>query len=435
MRQTFYNAIGYIGLASCISFITACGSSDDDSILEAPKNAGQLDVVLTPDSSPIEIDSDLSFTYYANEPYGDDDRNVLDIYLPASNEPTALVIYVHGGGFFAGDKAAAYNSPDDINAFLSSNVAFASINYRLLEVPGFTPGYNNDGISPNDSEGISKPLSDVKKALQYLRYNAKNFNIDPDRIAMYGVSAGAISSLWLAYSDDMADLSSEDPIDRQSTRLSAAGAIESQGSLDLVRWESDILTSLGFTLETGLTLGAGSLMESFYGLPSDAGNTYANTITAIRSTEGELAVLRSSLDIPALIDSTDSPVYLNSSYVSIAETLSDLSCLGAMGALGAAQAAYESAALEEQVSAGIALNNALETAVTSCGLTSVNELVGVDFALLSDKLINAILHYPTHALVVHDAANNAGAIVESHIPELEIVSSMSVSEFILSYLD
>ena len=56
-----------------------------------------------------------------------------------------------------------------------------------------------------------------------IRYKAKEWKIDPDRILLTGGSAGAASSMWLATHDDMADPNSDDPVARQSTRV--AGAI------------------------------------------------------------------------------------------------------------------------------------------------------------------------------------------------------------------
>ena len=52
------------------------------------------------------------------------------------------------------------------------------------------------------------------------------------RIAVIGGSAGAASSLWLAYHDDMADPKSDDPVLRQSSRVCGAVAMGGQTTLD-----------------------------------------------------------------------------------------------------------------------------------------------------------------------------------------------------------
>jgi hypothetical protein len=52
---------------------------------------------------------------------------------------------------------------------------------------------------------------------------ARQYNLDPKRVAAAGGSAGAVNALWIAFHDEMADPKSDDPVKRQSTRLSAAG--------------------------------------------------------------------------------------------------------------------------------------------------------------------------------------------------------------------
>jgi len=61
---------------------------------------------------------------------------------------------------------------------------------------------------------------------------AADWQIDPRRIAASGGSAGACSSLWLAFHDDMADPNSSDPVARESTRLLAAAVTGAQTTLD-----------------------------------------------------------------------------------------------------------------------------------------------------------------------------------------------------------
>ena len=48
---------------------------------------------------------------------------------------------------------------------------------------------------------------------------AEEWNIDPDRVALTGGSAGAVNCMWVAYRDDMADPDSDDPVERMSTRV------------------------------------------------------------------------------------------------------------------------------------------------------------------------------------------------------------------------
>jgi acetyl esterase/lipase len=65
-----------------------------------------------------------------------------------------------------------------------------------------------------------------------LRYNARKWNIDPSLVASTGGSAGAGTSMWLAFHDDLAEPDSADPIARQSTRLSCIAIRNGQSSYD-----------------------------------------------------------------------------------------------------------------------------------------------------------------------------------------------------------
>jgi arylformamidase len=75
-------------------------------------------------------------------------------------------------------------------------------------------------------------LHDAARALQFVRSNAAEWNIDPDRIVVTGGSAGGCSGLWLAFHDDLADPGSEDPIARESTRVLGAAVIKAQSTIN-----------------------------------------------------------------------------------------------------------------------------------------------------------------------------------------------------------
>ena len=75
-------------------------------------------------------------------------------------------------------------------------------------------------------------MDDAARAVQFLRSKAGEWNIRKDRIAAAGVSAGACTSLWLAFHKDLADPKSTDPVARESTRLFCAAVQAAQTSLD-----------------------------------------------------------------------------------------------------------------------------------------------------------------------------------------------------------
>ena len=148
--------------------------------------------------------------------YGPHERNVLDLWEAKSDRPTPLLVFIHGGGFRAGDKSAV--PANLIRLCREAGISVASINYRLSQHAPFPA-----------------PMLDGGRAVQYLRSRAKDWNLDPDRVAASGGSAGAGISLWLAFRDDLADPKAEDPVARQSTRLRCAAVLGAQTSYD-PRW-------------------------------------------------------------------------------------------------------------------------------------------------------------------------------------------------------
>lgn len=148
--------------------------------------------------------------------YGSHPRQVLDFYPANSDKPTPVVFYIHGGGWQNGDKKTKPKP------FLDKGISVVAINYR----------YVKNAVEDKVEPPVKAPLEDAARALQYVRSKAAEWNLDKNRIGATGGSAGACSSLWLAFHDDMADPKSKDPISRESTRLYCAAVNGAQVSLD-----------------------------------------------------------------------------------------------------------------------------------------------------------------------------------------------------------
>ncbi len=86
----------------------------------------------------------------------------------------------------------------------------------------------NDGLVPP----VKGPMVDCARALQFTRSKAKEWNLDKTKVALAGGSAGACTSLWIAFHDDLADPNSADPIARESTRVTCAAVSGAQTTLD-----------------------------------------------------------------------------------------------------------------------------------------------------------------------------------------------------------
>jgi dienelactone hydrolase len=135
-------------------------------------------------------------------PYGsapDNDGNpvalLLDLYQPSGDTVSRrpAVVYIHGGGFSQGDKSAGAN----FATYLARRGYVAvSINYRLLAPRGC------GGQDPPPAECAAAALAaqhDTQAAVRWLRANASRYRVDPDRIGTAGGSAGAVTSLLVAW--------------------------------------------------------------------------------------------------------------------------------------------------------------------------------------------------------------------------------------------
>ena len=208
--------------------------------------------------------------------YGPHERNVLDFWKAKSDQPTPVVVFIHGGGFVAGDKSKA-RGDRLVRECLDAGVSYAAINYRYRTG---TP--------------IQDVLRDCARAIQFIRSKAAEWNVDKARLAAHGGSAGAGSSLWLAFHDDLADPRSRDPVLRESSRLAAAGASACQFSYDILAWDTLFAGTNGKYQEIDDRPG-------FSGLKSDE---------ELRGPVGQK--IRADCDMRGLISRDDPPVLLNS---------------------------------------------------------------------------------------------------------------------------
>lgn len=144
--------------------------------------------------------------------YGPHARQVMDIWLAPSATPTPVLFSIHGGGFVSGNKSVPARLLEEC---LNNKISVVAISYR----------YSSQAIAP-------APFHDGARAVQFVRARAKEWNIDPERIAATGGSAGAGICLFLALHDDLADPGNPDPVLRQSTRLRGVVAVNGQTTYD-----------------------------------------------------------------------------------------------------------------------------------------------------------------------------------------------------------
>src|SRR5215510_6188901 len=108
-----------------------------------------------------------------------------DLYLPASSDPCAALVAVHGGGWQLGARSQfQYWGP----YLAERGIAVFAISYRLAK----------KGVKT-----FPHAVQDVLAAVRFVRGRAAEFGIDPDRIGLFGASAGAHLSALAALGGDV----------------------------------------------------------------------------------------------------------------------------------------------------------------------------------------------------------------------------------------
>jgi acetyl esterase/lipase len=120
-------------------------------------------------------------------------RQKLDLYLPA--KPSGpLLVWIHGGGWSAGSKQKPAGLP-----MMKYGFAVASVEYR----------FSQDAVFPAQIE-------DCKAAIRWLRAHAAEYGYDPQRIGVWGASAGGHLAALLGVTGQMRDFDVGENLDQSS---------------------------------------------------------------------------------------------------------------------------------------------------------------------------------------------------------------------------
>lgn len=147
--------------------------------------------------APANLPPDAGFA--GDVPYVKDahERQKLDVAFSKKGGQRPLLAWIHGGAFMGGDKAENHAIWADL---MKRGYAVATINYRL----------SGDAKWPAQ-------ITDCKAAIRFLRAHAKDYNIAPGRIAVWGSSAGGHLAALVGTSGGARKLDVGEHLDQSST--------------------------------------------------------------------------------------------------------------------------------------------------------------------------------------------------------------------------
>jgi acetyl esterase/lipase len=147
--------------------------------------------------------------------YGHKDGMALtfDAITPKENAKGIGIIYIFSSGY-----TSEWIEPNElIRRSLAQGGRFATV----LE-HGFTLFFVRHGSNPRYT--VPEILADVRRATRYIRLHAADYGIDPEKIGVFGNSAGGHLALMLGTAADGGDADAEDPVERASSRVAAVVA-------------------------------------------------------------------------------------------------------------------------------------------------------------------------------------------------------------------
>jgi acetyl esterase len=153
----------------------------------------------------------------------DGQQLTMDYYAPKGAGPHPIAIIIHGGGYQRG------NSKSGSEAYCAdflppAGYAVFSINYRLA--PKYPYPYM---------------VYDVERAIRFLRHKAsRSPDLQANRIALIGGSAGGFLSNMVGLLNLPGDLSAADPVDRESAQVQAVVTLFAQSSFATVPLNADV---------------------------------------------------------------------------------------------------------------------------------------------------------------------------------------------------
>lgn len=198
----------------------------------------------------------------------------LDMARPAGDGPFPAIVFIHGGGWYLGDRSA-YR--DSIQEAAKRGYVAATVSYRLMRFDA------KQKDTTRATPIFPAQVHDVKAAVRWLRANAAKYHIDPERIGATGASAGGHLSLMLGLTDEHAKLEGEGGHPEQSSRIQAVVNVFGPTEMASAQKKS----TLHFLFRLFLD-----------GTPEEAAETYkaASPLTYVSSDDPPVLTLQGDLD-------------------------------------------------------------------------------------------------------------------------------------------
>lgn len=222
-------------LCAATTATTACAS---DNASDTPQPVAQSDSIALTPCPPVGAPGFVTPTVPSGFVYkhdvaigsGGECPITMDIVAPASNpgQPLPVLVYIHGGGWSKGDKN---DHAIQITHYAPSYVGVA-VNYRLTY---------------KDASGVPRNLfpaqiEDVKLAIRFLRAKAADYFLDPDRIGVWGTSAGGHLAALLGTSAGQPALEGNGGWSNQSSAVNAV--VDFSGPADFTTEFADAWNSV-----------------------------------------------------------------------------------------------------------------------------------------------------------------------------------------------
>ncbi|CAE6499568.1 unnamed protein product [Rhizoctonia solani] len=119
-----------------------------------------------------------------------EDCLTLNVWKPANvTDKLPVMVWIYGGGFYEGEIQRYPGTHLLERAHkIGKPIIYVAMNYRL-GIYGFPPGQ-----AAADAGGLNLAFKDQRLALEWINKNIGYFGGDPDKVTIFGVSAGAISA-------------------------------------------------------------------------------------------------------------------------------------------------------------------------------------------------------------------------------------------------